>query len=187
MRSRGTHRGNPILRASVEQSSRRRLESLLVPHSGLDEFAADPLHAPEPTSSRAFFDRVREHVLPQMAPALDVDGTEVRYFGTDGLGLWGMQAAQGLVLAYECADTPALLVERARRWLSCLRTRTTPGILDRTWGRPVYGARLDAACDALEVVWATPGDWCRFVLSDAPVVRRWSQPPHWRTRELAGT
>lgn len=177
MRSIGSRRGNPILRASVEQSSRRRMESWIWPHAADEPPASDDVL--EVSRTRAFFERIRGHVLPSMAKALDVDGAEVRYYGADGFALWGLVAAQGLVLAYECADTPTLLAERARRWLGCLRTRTTPGMLDRTWGRPVYGARLNPVGDTVEIVWSKPGDWCGFVLSDEPAARLWSAPPHW--------
>jgi hypothetical protein len=182
MRSIGSRRGNPVLRASVEQSSRRRMESWFHPHNGDDPPASDDVH--ELSHTRAFFERIRGRVLPLMAPAMDVDGAEVRYFGAEGLALWGMRAAQGLVLAYECADSPAQLAERARRWLSCLRTRTAPGMLDRTWGRPVYGARHDPARDTLEIVWSKPGDWCGLVLSESPAERRWNLPQHWQTLEV---
>jgi len=185
MRSIGSRRGNPLLRASVDQSARRRMETWIDPHGVADAFVPGDLEGAPRT--RAFFERVREHAIPLMAPAFCVDGAELSYYGADGLALWGMKAAQGLVLAYECADTPSLIVERARRWIGCLRTRTAPGMLDRTWGRPVYGARLDATNDALEVVWATPGDWCGFVLGDPPRPLRWSLPPHWLGAETART
>ncbi len=183
MRPFGNRRGNPLLRASVEQSSRRRLEWIRPAH----ERGARGAHAgpPDPWRTREFYERIRSHVLPGMTPALEVDGADVRYFGGDGLGLWGLRATHGLVLAYECADTPAQLVERARRWLACLRTRTTPGMLDRTWGRPVYGARHDAASDRVEVVWARPGDWCGVVLADEPLPRRRDRPLHWHDAGLA--
>lgn len=183
MRSIGTHRGNPLLRASVLQTARRRMEWLPDVQPGVEPIEREGLRATFLT--RAFFDRVREHVLPRMAPTLCVDGAELRYFGAHGLALWGLQAEQGLVLAYECADTPTQLIERARRWLSCLRTRTTPGVLDRTWGKPVYGARVDEACDRVEVVWANPGEWCGFVLADDPAPRQWNLPPNWSEPEFA--
>lgn len=187
MRSIGTRRGNPLLRASIEMSARRRMEWLIASDPGDDGAARDGARAHALRFTRAFFDRIREQVLPRMAPALSVDGAEVRYFAADGLALWGMQSAQGLVLAYECSDTPALLAERARRWLGCLRTRTAPGMLDRTWGRPVYGARHDAQGESLEVVWATPGDWCGFVLADEQPARQQSLPQYWPQPGLAGT
>jgi hypothetical protein len=159
------------------------MESWIFPHAGSVSDAADPTRAPAFT--RAFFERLRDIVFPRMTPALDVDGAELRYVAATGLGLWAMRAPHGLVLACECADTPALLAERARRRLSCLRTRTTPGVQQRTWGLPVYGARLDAASDRLDVVWATPGPWCGFVLADGPLPEPWNLPPHWRQPELA--
>jgi hypothetical protein len=159
------------------------MESWIHPHSGSAPGAADPSRAPAFT--RAFFERVRDLVFPRMTPALAVEGVEVRYFAAADLGLWAMSGADGLVLACECDDTPALLSERARRWLTCLRTRTTPGVQLRTWGLPVYGARLDAASDRFDVVWATPGPWCGFVLADDPAPTLRSLPPHWRQPELA--
>ena len=183
MRSIGSRRGNPILRAAVEQTARRRMESLVDPLSGAEHVRRDAM--PEPTRTRAFFERIRERLLPRMEPMLCVDGAELGYFGSEAVGLWGMRASHGLVLACECADTPAQIVERARRWLACLRTRTTPGMLDRTWGRPVYGARLDPASDSFDVVWSTPGDWCRLVMAEEPSPRSWSLPPHWREPEFA--
>jgi hypothetical protein len=159
------------------------MESWIFPHAGSHSTAGD--RAGEPTLSRAFYERVRERALPRMAPALSVDGAEVRYFGAIDLALWCVRGQYGLVLAYECCDGPAQLADHARRWLGCLRTRTSPGMLDRTWDRPVYGVRHDAASDALEVVWTKPGDWCRFVLADEPQQRLWNLPPHWRQTELA--
>ena len=159
------------------------MESWICPHAGSASGADDPPGAPAFT--RAFFERIRDIVLPRMTPALAVDGAELRYFAAADLGLWAMSAADGLVLACESDDTPALLSERARRWLTCLRTRTTPGIQLRTWGLPVYGARLHAASDRLDVVWATPGPWCGFVLADDAVSTVRNLPLHWRQSELA--
>ncbi len=184
MRPIGSRRGNVILRASVEQSARRRMETRIHPPAGGASFA--PGDERGATHTRAFYERVRERLLPRMVPALSVDGAEVRYFGTEEMGLWGLRAPNGLVLAYECADTPALLADRVRRWLACLRTRTAPGMLQRTWGRPVYGARHDAASDTFDLVWATPGEWCGVVLADEPAPRLWNLPPNWRLPELAG-
>jgi hypothetical protein len=158
------------------------MESCIHPHAGSAPGAVDP---PAPAFTRAFFDRIRDFVLPRMTPALAVEGVELRYFAAADLGLWAMSDAGGLVLACECDDTPALLSERARRWLTCLRTRTTPGVQLRTWGLPVYGARLDAASDRFDVVWATPGPWCGFVLADDPAPTLRNLPPHWRQAELA--
>ncbi len=183
MRSIGTRRGNALLRASVEQSARRRMESWIYPHAGEAPAADSPA---SPAYTRAFFERIRDILLPRTAPALVVEGAEVRYLASSDPGLWAMSAATGLVLAYECADTPALLAERASRWLACLRTRTAPGMLLRTWGRPVYGARLDAAQDRLDVVWATPGPWCGLVLDDPPAAFVRDLPAHWPAAVPAG-
>ena len=181
MRSIGTHRGNPLLRASVAQGARRRMEWLPVPQQ-----AGGARRGAEPAPfTRSFYDRVRDGLLPRMVPALSVDGAELRYFASERLALWGLRAPQGLVLAYECAEAPAQLAEHARRWMSCLRTRTVPGMLGRTWGRPVYGARHEAAWDLVDVVWATPGEWCEFVLGELPRAAHRSLPPHWDESETA--
>ena len=177
----GTGRGNPVLRAAVELSTRRRRAGFAV---------AAPGDAPAEAAwgerwTRAFFDRIRERVLPRMAPALEVDGAELRYFGGGRLALWALSGAHALVLAYEHADTPALLRERARRWLACLRTRTAPGLVTPHWGHPVYGARLDPASGELDVVWATPGEWCGFVLDDTPAARERNVPRLWDERLAA--
>jgi hypothetical protein len=183
MRSIGTHRGNPVLRSSVSQASRRRLWAELTPYAGDPDGELDPLRALR--FSRGFFERVRDRVRSPMPPAMRVDGAELHYFGLPELGLWALQAAHGLVVAYEHMDTPGVLRERARRWLACLRTRTAPGMVTPHWGHPVYGARLDPANDQLDVVWAWPGDWCGFVLDEEPAPRLLDLPPYWRQRELA--
>lgn len=183
MRPIGTHRGNAVVRSAVERAARRRLWATLTPHEGVE------LPGPDPTFrvrfTRRFFDRILEHVLPRMAVALAVDDSEVRYFGADDLCLWAMHSPGGLVLAYECGEAPELLRERARRWAACLRTRTAPGMVTPHWGHPVYGARLDPLHGDLDVVWATPGSWCSFVLADGPERRGWKRPPHWQPLALA--
>jgi hypothetical protein len=184
MRSVGSRRGNPLLRTSIEQSSRRRLESWIVPHASSAPALPGDDEAPE--YSREFFERIRRHWLPRMTRALAFEGVEVLWCGATEPGLWAMSSNQGLVLAYECADTPALLAERAKRWLGCLRTRTMPGILSRTWGAPVYGARLDTVRDELDILWARPGAWRGTLLADEPDAGGWSLPPHWRPAGLAG-
>ena len=135
--------------------------------------------------SRDFFDRIRGTVFPRMAPALEVDGAELRYLGGEDFALWGLHASHEMVLAYECLDTPASLLERARRWRACLRTRTSPGLMTRSWGRPVYGARLDPLSGELDVVWATPGEWCGVVLGDVPPSVQTELPAHWGDTNLA--
>ncbi|HTR97759.1 MAG TPA: hypothetical protein VMH61_07625 [Candidatus Acidoferrales bacterium] len=176
MRSVGSRRGNSVLFASIEQASRRRWAAL-DPHAG---GPAAPRDAREDQRwTRAFFERIRDSLLPRMAPALEIDGAELRYFGSERLTLWAVSAPHALVLAYEHGDTPELLRERSSRWLACLRTRTAPGLVTPHWGHPVYGARLDPANDELDVVWATPGDWCGFVLDEAPAPRGWNAPLHW--------
>jgi len=177
MRSVGSRRGNPVLRSSIELSARRRRWATLFPREAGEREPGGAIWGER--WSRAFFDRIRDVVLPRMAPALEVDGAELRFFGSERLTLWAMSAAHSVVLAYEHGDTPALLRERARRWLACLRTRTAPGMVTPHWGHPVYGARLDPASDDLDVVWATPGEWCGFVLDDAPATRAWSVPLLW--------
>lgn len=186
MRSTGIHRGNPMLRASIEQCARRRLEAMILPNAGGDD-PHDRADAREHPFTRAFFDRVIEHVLPRMAPALAIDGAELRYFAGGATGLWGLRAELGLVIAYECADTPQLLAERAKRWLACLRTRTTPGVLARTWGRPVYGARHDPESGEFDIVWATPGEWCGSLLESAAVAEAGRLPEAWPVEVFAGS
>ena len=182
MRSIGSRRGPFVLRAAIEQTARRRIESLHVPHDAAHDAAAGT----EPSAlTRDFFERVRDHVLPLMAPALDVDGAEVRWLATERFALWGLRASHGLVLAMDCADSPPVLAERVRRWMSCLRTRTAPGFLQRTWGRPVYGARAPQGGTDVDVVWATPGEWRRVVLAEDVRPSRWSLPPHWEDAEPA--
>ena len=69
--------------------------------------------------------------------------------------------------------------ERARRWLSCLTTRTAPGLASPHWGHPVYGARLDPLSGELDVVWAEPGDWCDAVLAERLPTCEWEAPRTW--------
>ena len=130
MPSFGIRRGNPALRAAVDQAARRRLWASLVPHAGEHDAGGDATAAA--CWSREFFERIRGTVFPRMAPVLDVDGAELRYLGGEAFALWGLRTSHELVLAYECLDTPASLLERARRWRACLRTRTSPGMLTRS-------------------------------------------------------
>jgi len=183
MPSFGSRRGNPALRSAVDQAARRRLWAALEPDAGEPASGPDALAAA--CWSRGFFDRIRAEVFPRMAPALAFEGAELRYFGGEHVALWALQAAHELVLAVECLDTPASLLERARRWRACLRTRTSPGLMTRSWGRPVYGARLDPLSDELDVVWATPGDWCGIVLGELPAPRHAGLPAHWGGAGLA--
>ncbi len=183
MRSFGGRRGNPVLGAALQMAARRRAYATLAPHAGeSDAEVGAPFAA---RFSRAFFDRIREHVLPRMVPALEIEGGHLRYFGAEKLRLWALEGPQALVLAYEHSDTPALLRERSERWLKCVRTRTAPGMVTPHWGHPVYGARLDPARDELDVVWATPGDWCGFVLAEEPEATRFALPPWWPAQALA--
>ena len=43
----------------------------------------------------------------------------------------------------------------------------------------MYGARLDPRTDALDVVWAVPGDWLGLAASELPVPRHHDLPAHW--------
>ena len=174
MRPTGVHRGNPTLRVAIGQALRRRLYADITPHHG--ESSGD-VHAARWT--REFHDRLREGVLPSMAPIESIDAGELRYFGRPRFSLWSLHTERALVLAYDYYDSPEELRARARRWMECLRTHTAPGLPSRHWGHPVYGARLDSRTGELEVVWAVPGDWMRLASLDETSKRTLDQPLHW--------
>jgi len=177
MRSFGSRRGNPAVRFMVEQTSRRRLWAWLTPEREAPGAGdADPLAV---RWTRAFFDRIRDVVVPRMASVERTDAGELRFFGAAGLGLWALVAPRGLVLAYEHGDSPELIRARARRWHACLATRTAPGLASPHWGHPVYGARLEPDTDELDVVWAFAGDWLAFACDDPVPAREHDVPPHW--------
>jgi len=181
MRSIGTHRGNPVLRGMIDQSARRRLYSSLEPaRAGAEGTPGDPSAV---RWTRAFFERLRDVLVPRMAVTAALEDGELRYFGGSPPDLWALCAPHALVLAYEHADSPQQIRERARRWSACLRTRTAPGLASPHWGHPVYGARLDPANGELDVVWAAPGDWVAFAQDDGAAPRRFDSPRHWTALE----
>lgn len=184
MRSFGIIRGNATVRFMVEQSSRRRLGAGLTPgRGGPEDGRPDPLAV---RWTRAFFDRLRDHVVPRMAVVDALEEGELRFFGGDALGIWALVSRGALVLAYEHGDSPQQIRDRARRWQACLRTRTAPGLASPHWGHPVYGARLEPGSGELDVVWAVPGDWLGFATSELPLPAQWRLPRHWSARETAG-
>ncbi len=180
MRPIGTRRGNPVVRRMIEQNQRRRLYYSLSPDEA--QVRGDESDPRAVRWSREFFERLREVVVPRMAIAETLDVGELRYFGAEHLRLWALMREHELVLAYDFGDTPNEIRERAKRWLGCLTTHTAPGLPSPHWGRPVYGARVDRTTQELDVVWATPGDWCRFVLADEFSPREYDAPPHWGAR-----
>lgn len=183
MRQLGTRRGNPIVRRMIEQGQRRRLYYSLSPDEA--QVRGDESDPRALRWTREFFERLRSVLVPRMAIAETFEGGELRYFGAEDLKLWALHREHELVVAYDHGDSRSEIRERARRWIGCLATHTAPGPASRHWGHPVYGARLDSATHELDIVWATSGDWCRFVLAGEDVPRRWSLPPHWSPPELA--
>ncbi len=181
MRTMGVYRGNPTLRVAIGQALRRRLYAELVPHDASRGAVpgAGEADALDRRWSREFHDALRVHALPLMAPIERTAEGVLRYFGRPGFSLWALHSDHTLVLAYDYHDTPEELRARARRWAGCLRTRTAPGMANRHWGQPVYGARLDAATDDLEVVWAVPGDWMRLADAENAAERTRDVPLHW--------
>lgn len=180
MRSFGNRPGLTVLRASVESTARRRMVS----RGGalLHDAAMDDLYTPW---SRPFFDRLRTVVEQRFADVLALPQGGLRYFGTQGLQLWGLVSESALVLALDHEDAPDQIVERAKRWESCLNTRTTPGLASPHWGHPVYGARLDPRSGMLDVVWAFAGEWCGLAEPDAPLERVHDRPGHWSSLTLS--
>lgn len=182
MRPIGTRRGNPVVRRMIEQNQRRRLYYSLSPDEAQVRGDANDPRAVRWT--REFFERLRDVVVPRMAVAERIEDGVLRYFGAENLRLWALHREHELVVAYDHGDSPSEIRERARRWLGCLATHTAPGLPSPHWGRPVYGARVDRATQELDIVWATPGDWCRFVLEDEHAPRMYDAPPHWARAQL---
>ena len=181
MRPVGTRRGNTMVRFLVDQAARRRLWMSLAP-SQVDE-AAPGAEQWSVRWTRRFYDHVRRRLLPRMTVAGRVPEGELRWYGGDTLRLWALVDVHATVLALEHGETPATLGDRARRWTACLTTRTAPGLASGHWGHPVYGARLDDRSGELDVVWATPGDWCALVLAPSlpraatRIPARWAGEP----------
>jgi hypothetical protein len=183
MRLTGHRRGNSTVRFMIEQAARRRMYHAVSP----ERDAGDA--APGGTVlrwSREFFEQLHAALLPRMAYVADTPEGQLRYFGSRALSVWACVSEHATALAYEHAESPLQIRERARRWFACLTTRTAPGLASPHWGHPVYGARLDPLSGELDVVWAVPGDWCDAVLSGAVPQREWDAPPSWRP-PLAGT
>jgi len=174
MRSFVSRPGLTVLRSSIEHTARRRMYATGAPLAPdvNEQGALTPW-------SRPFFDRLREVVDQRFADVLALPQGGLRYFGAQGLQLWGLVSEHALVVALDHQDAPEQIVERAKRWESCLVTRTTPGLASPHWGHPVYGARLDPHSGALDVVWAFAGEWCGLAQSESPLERLHDRPGHW--------
>ncbi|MEO5987612.1 MAG: hypothetical protein ABIU54_09160 [Candidatus Eisenbacteria bacterium] len=168
MRSIGTLPGNSVLRSMIRQAARRRLYAELTPSQGGPSGEADPREA---RWSLAFFERLRQVLLPRTAAVASLEVGELRYFESSASKWWVLTSPHDLVVAYDYQDSPEQLRDRARRWIACLQTRTAPGLASQHWGHPVYGARLDPRSGKLDVVWATPGHWLDLVLGDGLLER----------------
>ena len=177
MRLTGFRRGNSTVRFMIEQTARRRMYSALSPER---EAAGDPASEGAVRRwSREFFEQLNAALLPRMAHVADTPEGQLRYYGSRAMSVWAFVSEHATTLAYEHAESPAQIRERARRWLACLTTRTAPGLASSHWGHPVYGARLDPLSGELDVVWAFPGEWCDAVVSAALPVREWDVPQSW--------
>ncbi len=176
MRLTGHRRGNPAVRFMIEQTARRRM------FAGLSPERAGTEGAPEGAVirwRREFFEQLHATLLPRTAHVTDTPEGELRYYGSSAMSVWALVSQHATALAYDYADTPTQIRERAGRWLACLTTRTAPGLASPHWGHPVYGARLDPISGELDVVWAVPGEWCDAVLSNALPERQWDAPRSW--------
>jgi hypothetical protein len=109
----------------------------------------------------------------------DTPEGQLRYYGSRAMSVWAFVSEHATALAYEHAESPEQIRERARRWLACLTTRTAPGLASPHWGHPLYGARLDPLNGELDVVWAFPGEWCDAVWSSELPAREWDAPRDW--------
>lgn len=174
MRSFGNRPGLTVLRSSIESTARRRMVAR--GFSLTSDASLDDVYTPW---SRTFFDRLRTVVDRHFADVLALPQGGLRYFGAQGLQLWGLVSEHALVVALDHQDAPDQIVERAKRWEACLVTRTTPGLASPHWGHPVYGARLDPRSGALEVVWAFAGEWCGLAQDESPLERSHDRPGHW--------
>lgn len=176
MRLTGPRRGNPTLRFMVEHAARRRMAAGF----RVEREASGPGSPGDVKRwSREFFDSLHATLVPRTAHVVDTPEGELRYFGSSAMSVWAFVGQQVTALAYDHAETPWQIGERSRRWLTCLRSRTAPGLASPYWGHPVYGARLDPASGELDVVWAVPGTWCDAVLADALPEREWDAPRNW--------
>jgi len=177
MRQTGYRRGNPTVRFMIEQTARRRMYSSLSPER---EGAPDPgSEGAVRRWSPAFFEQLHAALLPRMAYVADTPEGQLRYYGSRAMSVWAFVSEHATALAYEHAESPAQIRERARRWFACLTTRTAPGLASPHWGHPLYGARLDPLSGDLDVVWAFPGEWCDAVWSSELPAREWDAPRAW--------
>ena len=180
MRPTGSRPGLTVMRSMIERTARRRMGAVAPTRRA---------QAPGPGADaarrwgREFFEALREQLVPRMAPVAETPEGWLRYLGSATMSLWAFGSEHHLALAHEHGDSPELIVERARRWLACLRTRTAPGLASPYWGHPVYGARLDPCSGELDVVWAVPGEWCEALLSGRLPERQWDAPRSWRSAE----
>ena len=182
MRLTGHRRGNPAVRFMIDQSARRRMYSALSPER---ELSGDPgSEGAVRRWSREFFEQLHESLLPRMAHVANTAEGALHYYGSSAMNLWAFVSQHETALAFEHADSPEQIRDRARRWHACLTTRTAPGLVSPHWGHPVYGARLDPLTGELDVVWAFAGDWCDAVLSNALPAREWDTPRHWTSETL---
>jgi hypothetical protein len=177
MRQTGYRRGNPTLRFMIEQTARRRMYSSLSPER---DGVLDPASEGAVRRwSREFFEQLHAALLPRMAYVADTPEGQLRYYGSRAMSVWAFVSEHATALAYEHAESPEQIRERARRWLACLTTRTAPGLASPHWGHPLYGARLDPLNGELDVVWAFPGEWCDAVWSSELPAREWDAPRDW--------
>ena len=173
--------GISALRSTIEQAARRRMSWVTSQGGGPD--GGEPDHVAE-RWGRAFFDRLHATMLPHMAAVDTIEGASLRYLGSPDISLWALVAPHATVVAYDHADTPEQIRDRARRWLSCLATHTAPGLASPYWGHPVYGARVEPATGELDVVWALPDPWFEFATCEHD--QTWDAPLHWPQAEPAG-
>ena len=182
MRMTGYRRGNATVRFMIEQTARRRMYSTLSPER---EAAGDPASEGAVRRwSREFFEQLNAALLPRMAHVADTPEGQLRYYGSQAMSVWAFVSEHATALAYEHAESPAQIRERARRWLACLTTRTAPGLASTHWGHPIYGARVDPLNGELEVVWAFPGEWCDAVVNATLPAREWDVPRSWNGAEV---
>jgi len=166
------------MRMMIEQAARRRMGAVIT--AWRDGPGTEAVEEAARRWGREFFESLRSSLVPRMAPVVETSEGWLRYLGSSAMSLWAFGSEQHLVVAREHGDTPEQIVERARRWLTCLRTHTAPGLASPHWGHPLYGARLEPLSGELDVVWAVPGEWCEAVLAGKLPEREWDAPRSWR-------
>lgn len=177
MRLTGYRRGNSTVRFMIEQTARRRMYAAITPEREGTGYPAS--EGAVRRWSREFFEQLNAALLPRMAHVADTPEGQLRYYGSQAMSVWAFVSEHAVALAYEHAESPLQIRERARRWLACLTTRTAPGLASSHWGHPVYGARLDPLNGELDVVWAFPGEWCDAVVNGTLPAREWDAPRSW--------